>query len=859
MNKETLKNFLRRPAVLGSIISLAVIALLSLIYFYPDAIQGNELRQYDTMQGAAIGHESQIYKEATGQTPRWTNSLFGGMPTFQISPSYPSDTLFTWFNKAMGLGLPTPANLLAMMMIGFFILLITMKMRWYVALLGAIAYGFSSYFIIIIGAGHIWKFLTLTYIPPTIAGIILAYRGRYLAGAALAAFFAMMQISSNHVQMTYYFLFVIVGFVVAYFFICLNQKQLLQWAKATGCLLVGAVLAVGANSPSLYNTYEYSKETMRGGHSRLSSESQQNETDGGLNKDYITQYSYGTGESFTLLIPNVKGGASVKPEKGQMKQLSLADLQEVQKMIDNGTLGQAESWYLNNVSQYFGEPEGTNGPVYVGALIVALFLVGCGVVKGPFKWTLIALTIISILLALGRNCMWLTDLMIDYMPMYNKFRTPESILVIAEFTMPLMAALALQKLLTDKDSLRKYKKPLYWGFGISMGLCLIGLVFPGLYGSVITDSDRMMDAQIAQYLQAMGADQNVIRQMSLNNPAIYTAIENVRYGMIRSDALRSFLIVAAGAGFLLLYFRQKIGVAVAAGALGVIIVIDMFGVNKRYLDSDSFVAKSLDMPDQFEQSPWDKLILQDTAMNYRVMDIPRFMLPNPSYWHKAVGGYHAAKLTSYQDLIDRHLIHFLEGNPAEADSNVLNMLNAKYIIDSKGQPSLNTDALGNAWFIDTLKYVKGADAEMAALSEINPATTAVVDETFHGVLGEKTAKAPGDTIFETTYAPDKLTYYAETKNGGIAVFSEIYFPWGWKATVDGQPVDIARVNYVLRAIPIPAGKHTVEMVFDPDSIKNTTTLAYVSILLIYIALAGAFALWIVRPQRKDDLNDEDAV
>lgn len=840
MNKSNIQNWFVRPQVIGSIVSIAIIALLSLVYFYPDAIQGNELRQYDTMQGQAIGHEAQTYRDATGETPRWTNSIFGGMPTFQISPSYPSDSLFSWFNSVMGLGLPSPANLLAMMMIGFFILLIVMKMRWYVALLGAIAYGFSSYFIIIIGAGHIWKFLTLTYVPPTIAGMILAYRGKYLAGGALAAFFAMMQISSNHVQMTYYFLFVVVGLAVAYFFILLKRKRLMQWTKATGALLVGAALAVGANSPSLYNTYEYSKETMRGGHSRLSSESQHNETDGGLNKDYIMQYSYGKGETFSLLIPNLKGGASVKPEKGSMKQLSVAELPDA----DDLGLSQIEMQYLGYTSQYFGEPEGTNGPIYVGALIVALFLVGCGVVKGPMKWTLIALTVISILLALGRNCLWLTDLMIDYFPMYNKFRTPESILVIAEFTMPLMAAMALQKLLSDPDAFRRYRRPLYWGFGIALGLCLIGILFPGAYGSAITEQDRYIDSLLSQSLREQNAPAEYLQVFSLNNPRIYNAIESLRTSMVQSDALRSFLIVAAGAIALFLYYKRKMGVAIAAFALGLIVVYDLVAVNKRYLDSDSFVARNLDTGSHFELTELDRQILADTAMNYRVMNIKYFDHYLPSYHHKTVGGYHAAKLTSYQDLIDRHLVHFLHGNPTDADFNVLNMLNARYIVDFNEKLYPNPEALGNAWFVDSIGYVKGADAEMDGLSQIDPAYAAVADEAFRPILGDVTAKMPGDTIFETSYAPGRLTYHAETSRGGVAVFSEIYFPWGWKATIDGQPADIARVNYVLRALKVPEGKHTVEMVFDPDSLRNTTTLAYVSIILIYLSIALALGFWL---------------
>lgn len=407
---EQIKQFLRSRSFIGTIVSLLAIAAISLAFFYPDALEGNVLRQHDMQQGAAIGHEAEAFREATGETTRWTNSLFSGMPTFQIAPSYPSSALISWVNTLMGLGLPSPANLVAMMMIGFFILLLSMKMRWYVALTGAIAYGFSSYFIIIIGAGHIWKFVTLAYVPPTIAGVLLCYRGRYLSGGAMTAFFAMMQIASNHVQMTYYFMFVIAGISIAILIWSAGRGQLRRWLAATGVLAVAGIIAAGANLPSLYNTYEYSKETMRGGHSELTQpDNSANSSSGGLDRDYITQYSYGTAETFTLLIPDLKGGASMKPEKGSSKMLTLADTDKARDLAAKGEIDHQELQYLGYMSQYFGEPEGTNGPVYVGALIVALFILGCIIVKGPIKWALLALTVLSILLALGRNCMWLTD------------------------------------------------------------------------------------------------------------------------------------------------------------------------------------------------------------------------------------------------------------------------------------------------------------------------------------------------------------------------------------------------------------------------------------------------------------------
>lgn len=858
---EKFKELLRSPRFWGIVGSIAAMALIAVIYFYPDDIQGNVLRQHDMQQGTAIGQEAKAYAEATGHASRWTGSLFSGMPTFQISPSYPSNSLFSWINTLMGLGLPEPANLVFMMMAGFFILLLAMRMRWYVALIGAVAYGFSSYFIIIIGAGHLWKFITLTYIPPTIAGLILCYRGRYLAGAALTALFGMMQISSNHVQMTYYFLFVAAGLSIAYLVKAIRTRTVRTWAIGTAALLGAGILAATANLPSLYNTYEYSKQTMRGGHSELTAQTDgQTATSGGLDRDYITQYSYMPSETFSLLIPNIKGGASNKPEKGENKIMSLSDLDSAKEMVSSGAISAQEASYLEYMSQYFGDPEGTNGPVYVGALIVALFLLGCAIVRGPVKWALLVLTLFSIFLAMGRHFMSFTDFMIDYMPMYSKFRTVESILVIAEFTMPLLAAMALQQLLARpaKETWQEYRKPFLWCFGIVLGLCLLGIIAPGIYGDVIVERDRHVAAMISQSMASQGADAATVQFYSLDNPRIYSAVEALRNSMIESDAMRSFLVVAAGFGVLMLYFLGKLSVGVAVALSGIIVCGDLFMVNKRYLDTESFLPKRLAQGEPFPLSDADRQILADTTQSYRVMNIPEFWSAAPSYRHKTIGGYHAAKLARYQDVIDRHLGHFLDGTQTDADWNVLNMLNARYVIDMTGHPMTNPEAMGNAWMVDAVTYTKGADAEMQALSTIDPAKTAVADEQFKAMLGSSVPKTPGDTVRLTSYAPDRLTYHANSAKGGVAVFSEVYFPWGWTATIDGQKADIGRVNYILRAIRIPAGSHTVEMTFNPASLRNTSIAAYIAITVIYLLLGGALVMWFMGSRKKSGKSDETA-
>ena len=804
---------------LHSLLGVGILLVITLVYFYPDVFEGNVLRQHDTLQGVANGQEAAAFAEATGETTRWTNSLFSGMPTFQISPSYGSSKLISTVERAYSLWLPNPANLVFIMMLGFYILMLAMRTRWYVALLGAIAYGFSSYFFIIIGAGHIWKFSTLAYVPPTIAGIILCYRGKYIGGGVLAAFFAMLQIAANHIQMTYYFLFVIVALVIAFFVEHKRANTLKKWAKATGVLAVAAALAVGANLPSLYNTYEYSKQTMRGGHSELAVATA-NSTKGGLDKNYITQWSYGISETFSLLIPNIKGGATIIPTDGQNVQTSMAEVEQVKEDYQKGKIDYQTYSNLQMFPQYFGDQPMTNGPVYVGALIFALFILGLIIVKGPVKWALFAVTVLSVALSWGHNMMWLTDWFIDHFPLYNKFRTVASILVIAEFTMPLLAALALQKIVTTPDFFKLHSKAFFGSFGISIFFCLLGMMAPSVFGSGISQMEADMFAEYA----AQGYDLS----------PLYASLQDARMAMVSADALRSFVFLVIGAALFWLYFKNILKKEALCGALLMVVLIDMYPVDKRYLNTKSFSMKPAMAQQTIEPRPVDLQILQDTAMNYRVMDLSRFGDAMPSYFHKCIGGYHAAKLTRYQDLIDRQI--------SKNNVEVLNMLNAKYLVVDDATAHINPEALGNGWFVDKVTYVKGAQAEMAVLDTLHTAVGAVADESFRSVLGEAKAVMPGDTIIETVYKPNELHYKTISRNGGLAVFSEIYFPWGWTATVDGKEVPVGRVNYVLRALQLPAGEHTVVFRFDPQSVHATETVAYASVALIYLALIGAFLL-----------------
>lgn len=868
---NNIKEFFKLPQVWGFFVSIAVMAVISIAFFYPDNFDNNILRQPDSQQGVAIGQEGNAYFDATGEKALWTNSLFGGMPTFQIAPSTPSDRLISWVGRAYGLWLPSPSNLLFMMMFGFLILLYAMRMRWYYALIGAIAWGFSSYYIILIGAGHLWKFLCLTYVPPTIGGLILAYRGRYVRGSALMALFAMLQLNANHAQMTYYFGILMGIMVICYLIDAIRRKELRRWCIATVLSIVAGGLALGANLPSLYNTYEYSKETVRSG-SELTpvgggnAESAEKPT-GGMPYSQIVGWSYGRSEMFSLLIPNIKGGASARPEGGQMVAMSLDKLEDAESIAANVPI-------LQYLSQYFNDSEGTNGPVYVGVLIFALFLLGCFIVRGPLKWALLAGTIVSVLLALGRNAEGITDFMIYHFPLYSKFRAVESILVIAEFTIPLLAIMALATLV-EKIAVawRVWRRPILISFGVPALICAAAVVMPGVFGDPITSSDRstseQVQKQIKDYAQSSGVDesrvQSVMYQYSLLNKANYDAVRSLRLGMVRSDGLRSLFILLLGFGFLYMFMSGKIKRGVTLGAVGALVLFDLYGVDKRYVSHSSFCPPDSENAQiVFTPDAVDKMIMADTTSHYRVLDIPGFWQADRSYFHKMIGGYHAAKLKRYDDIIQRRLnpvlqIGFFPDDPALNDPKVAeiagrlrsgyavaDMLNTRYVItgDAKRPVVLNPHALGNAWLVDEVKWVDGADSEMAALdaTTLDVSHQAVADRRFSGMLPQQSTIMPGDTIYLTSYTPNTLTYHASTTNGGIGVFSEVYFPWGWHADIDGKPADIARVNYVLRAMALPAGDHTITMRFEPASLRVTSGIAYACITLIYlIALAGLFA------------------
>lgn len=801
-----------------SLLAALLLAVVAFFFFFPDDVQGNVLQQHDMMQGIANGQEGKAFTEATGETTRWTNSLFSGMPNFQIAPSYPANETLTWIGRAFSLWLPAPANLLFAMMLGFFIMGLCYKLKWPTALFAAVAWGFSSYFIILIGAGHIWKFVTLAYIPPTIGGIMLCYRGKYLPGMALTALFGALQLQSNHPQMSYYFCFVILFMMLAWLWTAIHKHKMKQWLLATFFCLLAGVAAVGANSPSLYNSYEYAKETVRGRSTDLTAENGQTPAEG-MDKDAITAWSYGLDETFTLLIPNVKGGASMKPVEGETRHLSITDTDKADELY----LAPEMRQFLSQFPQYFGDQPGTNGPVYVGSFVLLLAILALFVVNSPMKWALFSVSILAILLSWGHNFAPFTNFFIDNFPGYNKFRAVSSILVIVEFTVPLLAAKCIRKILDTPDFFKENKWTFYTVMGGGALVCLIGWVAPSVFG-------QPFSAMELQYFEANGV---------LNDPRyapIFDAISQTRLSLVSADSLRSLIFILLGAGVTMFWFKGILtNKTVFVCCLTVVALIDLFPLNKRYVNSDNFTTPA-PMEAAFHMTAADKAILADTT-NYRVMDMGGFNQARSSYFHKTIGGYHAAKLTRYNDLIEHQI---KKSNP-----RVFNMLNAKYFLYDD-QYELNPGALGNAWFVDSIFYVANANTEMSVLDTINPGRYAVADQSFKSMLGTANRVLPGDTIFETSYAPNRLTYKAHSTKGNLAVFSEIFFPWGWEATIDGKPAPIGRVDYVLRAMQIPAGTHSIVMTFDPQSTHTTNTIAMVSVILIYVLCMVAFVIWLIR-------------
>ncbi len=803
--------------------AILIFLSVSLAYLSP-LLEGKSLKQGDIVSWTGAAKETTDFRKVhPGEEPLWTNTMFGGMPTYMISLLTPSNDIISFFDKGFSLfAIPSPANMIFVYFIGFFILLLVLGVDPWLSIVGALAFGFSTYFFIIIEAGHNTKALTIGYMAPVFAGIILTMRGKYLWGGILTALFLSLIIKMNHVQMTYYMMIFVIIYVMVELFNKIKEKQISVFFKASAVLLFAVILALGTNITTLWTSYEYSKDTIRG-KSELTSNADVKTK--GVDLDYATQWSYGIDETLTLLIPDFKGGSS----SGKLGESS-----ETYKVLKQNGVPNIKS-ITSQMPLYWGPQPFTSGPVYAGAIFIFLFVLGLFIVKTPLKWVLVIATVLSIMLSWGKHFMPLTQFFFDYFPMYSKFRAVASILVIAELCIPLLGILALNQIFTrktDKSDVLKYGKiALIITGGITLVFALAGSSFYNFKGAG--------DAQLPY-------PEWLINAIIADRKSIFTM-----------DSWRSLLFILLAASFIWAFIENKIKKEYIITAFILLVLIDMWPVNKRYFDNSNFTnKKNVDKP--FVASEADLLILEDKSPNYRVYNVTvnPFTDASTSYFHKSVGGYHAAKLRRYQDLIEHQL--------SKNNVKVLNMLNTKYFIvpdqDKRPQVQRNVAALGNAWFVDNYKIVENPDAEINALTDFEPATTAIADKKFSAYLKDfKEGKDSTSTIQLMNYLPNHLTYQANTKKEELAVFSEIYYDNGWNAYLDGKQLPYIRVNYVLRAMKIPQGNHTIEFKFEPKAYITGEKIGFASSVLLLLLLLGMTTKEIVTYLKKDKLNKDKSL
>lgn len=790
---------------------LLFIVGLSLVYFFPQ-IEGKIIEQPDIKQFQGMSKELVDFRKTTGEESIWTNNMFSGMPGYLISVEFPEN--FIRFFHFGFIKLLHPAAMLILYTLGFYVLLLLLGINKFQSLIGAIAFGFSSYFLIIIGAGHNSKAYAIGYLPIVIAGVLLAFRGKPRAGGLLFAAALSLEILAGHMQITYYGFLLIGIYVIVQLVYSIKEKDLSSYFRAVLYLAAGAIIGVGMNFSRLYTTWEYSKDTIRGP-SELTSDNV-NQTSG-LDKDYVVQWSQGIDETMTLLIPNFMGGStSTNPTvKGETYQL----------LRDNNVQNPREA--LKSIILYHGEKPGTAGPYYFGAIVVFLFVLGLFIVKGPFKWWLLIAAVASVLMAWGKNFMGLTSFLLDYLPMYNKFRAPEMTLVIAAFAFPLLGFLTLHQITTGKVEKKDFQKGMLWAFLLTGGISLLLFAAPGMAGNFSAPFD-------------------------VNYPDwLLPGILADREELLKTDAIRSFAFILAGAGLIYLWHLKKIKNNLLYIGLGFFILIDLWSVDKRFLNNDNFVAKR-EAENPFPLTPADEAILKDKDLSYRVLPLQNpFQDARTSYYHKNVGGYHAAKLRRYDELIEHRLIPEINTminqfqSTASPDSvfaplSSINMMNSKYIIyDLNSAPLVNSNALGNAWFVSRFNLVENADEEIRALDKFDPSDEAVVDKRFAGFVESKNfQKDKNGFIRLTEYQPNYLKYESKAATEQLTVFSEIFYEKGWNAFVDGEKVPHFRVNYVLRAMVLPSGDHTVEFRFEPKSYYIGNKVSLASSFLFALLLLG---------------------
>ena len=816
-----MKSFLHKYG--AYLAALLLFLVLGFIYCKP-SLRGMVLQSGDDVNASAAVQESIRYTQETGDHTWWTGSMFAGMPNYQIGGgSYKADRLLSPLANFLHRGPMHPAWILIFYFICFFVLLCSFDVDKWLAIVGAIAIALSTYFIVIIAAGHGGKTIAISYITLVAAGFYLIFRKKYVIGSLFAMFFTAIGFSL-HPQMSYY-LFMMIGlFFIAEIYTHVREKRWKDLIVGTLIFVASVFIGLGTGSANIFANQEYARETMRGGHSDLVAETEGETPSNGLDIAYATQWSYGRDETFTFLIPGFKGGSS--------NYTLGTNSHTYQATRDLGLSPKAARDFTQSLPIYWGEQPFTAGNVYMGAIVCFLFLLGCLIVKGAYKWALIAATLFSVLLAWGYNCMWLTELFFRYFPLYNKFRAVSSILIVAEIAMPLLGFLAIKAMMDGSVPKDKVHKSLLIAGGVTGGLCL----FFALFGRVIYDFVGPSDGQFAGQLPEQ----------------IYNAILADRAALFVGDAWRSFALIAAA--FVVLYLfngikGKQLKPAWMIAALGVLILIDMWPVDKRYFN-DSYFHSPQTNKNAFAEQAWETALLKDSDPHFRVLNLTTntFNEARTSYRLKSLGGYHAAKLRRYQDLIDEHL--------SQMHWPVIGMLNAKYILlpDEKGMAiQQNPTAMGNAWFVGQLQEVDGGRAESDALNEIDLATTAVFDKSFASyVTDTQPGIAPDAKVHLTAYTPKQLDYEYTSSHPGTIVFSEVYYPYGWKASIDGQSVDHYRVNYLLRALNVPAGSHHITFLFDPDSVRKGDTIATACVILMYLLILAGIGLGIWRLTKKPD-------
>jgi hypothetical protein len=807
-------------AILPYGVAIVVFLLITLIYMSP-LLEGKRIWQSDIAQHLGASKEIADFRAKTGQEPLWTNSMFGGMPAYQVSTVYKGNYI-GYLDQLFTLGLPHPANLLFLYLAGFFILLLTMRVDPWLSIAGAIAFGFSSFFFIIIEVGHNSQAHAIGYMAPVIAGLILTFRRHYLWGGLITAIFLSLEVKSNHPQITYYL--AIIALLLGLFKLihAIRFREITPFVKSAGVLLIALVFAVLTNITTLWATWEYGKYSIRG-KSELTTAGP--EKTAGLDKDYITQYSYGIAETMTLLIPGFQGGASVSrlQEKSEVVSAMRAN------GIDPATISQ----YVNQpVSyNYWGNQFSTAGPVYVGAIVCFLFILGLIIVRGPIRWWLLAAALISIVLAWGHNFMPVTDFFIHFVPGYNKFRAVTMTLVMAEFAMPLLGIIAVKVFFENLADRKKMFRALQIAFAVAGGVTLFFTLFPGMFLDFTGPNDQNMAKQLPDWFMQ--------------------AIRDDRKNLLRMDAFRGFVFITLTALLLWGVLFEKIKKQYASIILVLLFLADMFPVNKRHLNNDSFTTRNrVEIP--FQPGPADEQILRDPDPAYRVFNltVDPFSDASTSYFHKSIGGYSGVKMRRYQELIEHHI--------RKQNMPVLNMLNTKYFIipDEKRNPvaQINPGALGNAWFVHSYLLAANPDAELNALTGFRPDSVAVVGKEFSAELS---SFQPG---YDTTgyirvddYAPNRIIYHYQTKVNRLAVFSEIYYPKGWNAFVDDKPTPHFRANYVLRAMVLPAGEHKLEFRFEPVVYSAGEKISRFSSLALILLLVAAGVNTFIR-KRKNQIS-----